>query len=167
MYISKETCKDLDILYSQFFNLNSLFDRAVSVMLNDWAMIQASDIIHHKLAHLFPLLADMVSEIKDNYDESSVRLAVEAHTETYDGLSDMFDRLLDECVATYEMIKLVNKGALERGDINVHADLMQLLCLYNKIIGQVLTLNNKAHQIDRFDVFDNDIIHWGIVGLGD
>ena len=72
MYISKETCKDLDILYGQFFNLNSLFDRAVSVMLNDWAMVQASDIIHHRLAHLFPLMADMVSEIKDNYDESSV-----------------------------------------------------------------------------------------------
>ena len=27
MYISKETCKDLDTLYGQFFNLNSLFDR--------------------------------------------------------------------------------------------------------------------------------------------
>ena len=41
MYISKETCKDLDTLYGQFFNLNSLFDRAVSFMLNDWAMVQA------------------------------------------------------------------------------------------------------------------------------
>ena len=71
MYISKETCKDLDTLYGQFFNLNSLFDRAVSVMLNDWAMVQASDIIHHRLAHLFPLMADMVSEIKDNYDDLS------------------------------------------------------------------------------------------------
>ena len=66
MLITKETSKDLDTLYGQFFNLNSLFDRAVSVMLNDWAMVQASDIIHHKLAHLFPLMADMVSEIKDD-----------------------------------------------------------------------------------------------------
>lgn len=167
MYISKETCKDLDTLYGQFFNLNSLFDRAVSVMLNDWAMVQASDIIHHRLAHLFPLMADMVSEIKDNYDESSVRPEVEAHTETYSGLADMFDRLLDECMATYDMIKLVNKGALERGDLNVHAELMELVRSYNKIIGQVLTLNNKAHQIDSFDTFDAHIDDWGIVGLGE
>jgi hypothetical protein len=167
MYISKETCKDLDILYGQFFNLNSLFDRAVSVMLNDWAMVQASDIIHHKLAHLFPLMADTVSEIKDNYDESSVRPEVEAHTEIYDGLADMFDRLLDECMATYEMIKLVNKGALERGDINVHAELMELVRSYNKIIGQMLTLQNKAHQIKSFDTFDDRIVNWGIVGLGE
>jgi hypothetical protein len=167
MYISKETCKDLDTLYGQFFNLNSLFDRAVSVMLNDWAMVQASDIIHHKLAHLFPLMADMVSEIKDNYDESSVRLEVEAHTETYNGLAEMFDRLLDECIATYEMIRLVNKGALERDDINVHADLMELMRSYNKIIGQMLTLQNKAHQIESFDTFDDRIVNWGIVGLGE
>ena len=113
MLISKETSKDLDILYGQFFNLNSLFDRAVSVMLNDWAMVQASDIIHHKLAHLFPLMADMVSEIKDNFDESSVRPTVDEHVETYDGLADMFDRLLDECKATYDMIKIVNKGIID------------------------------------------------------
>lgn len=165
MLISKETCKDLDTLYGQFFNLNSLFDRAVSVMLNDWAMVQASDIIHHKLAHLFPLMADMVSEIKDNYDESSVRPELQAHTETYDNLAEMFDRLLDECVATYEMIRLVNKCALEHNDFNVHVELTALMRSFNKIIGQMLTLNNKAHQIEDFDTFDFRIKDWGIVGL--
>ena len=79
----------------------------------------------------------------------------------------MFDRLLDECMATYDMIKLVNKGALERGDLNVHAELMELVRSYNKIIGQILTLNNKAHQIDSFDTFDAHIDDWGIVGLGE
>ena len=167
MLISKETSKDLDTLYGQFFNLNSLFDRAVSVMLNDWAMVQASDIIHHRLAHLFPLLADKVSEIKDNYDISSVRPVVEAHTEDYSNLADMFDTLLDECVATYDMIKLVNKGALERDDINVHAELMSLVIDFSKIIGQILTLDNKAHQMSEdFDTFDEHIDDWGIVGLG-
>lgn len=165
MLISKETCKDLDTLYGQFFNLNSLFDRAVSVMLNDWAMVQASDIIHHKLAHLFPLMADMVSEIKDNYDESSVRPELQAHTETYDNLAEMFDRLLDECVATYDMIRLVNKCALEHNDFNVHVELTVLMRSFNKIIGQMLTLNNKAHQIEDFDTFDFRIKDWGIVGL--
>ena len=134
-------------------------------MLNDWAMVQASDIIHHKLAHLFPLMADMVSEIKDNYDESSVRPELQAHTETYDNLAEMFDRLLDECVATYDMIRLVNKCALEHNDFNVHVELTALMRSFNKIIGQMLTLNNKAHQIEDFDTFDFRIKDWGIVGL--
>ena len=128
-------------------------------------MVQASDIIHHKLAHLFPLMADMVSEIKDNYDESSVRPELQAHTETYDNLAEMFDRLLDECVATYDMIRLVNKCALEHNDFNVHVELTALMRSFNKIIGQMLTLNNKAHQIEDFDTFDFRIKDWGIVGL--
>lgn len=166
MLISKETSKDLDTLYGQFFNLNSLFDRAVSVMLNDWAMVQASNIIHLNLAHLFPLMADRVSEIKDNFDISSIRPVVEEHSESYDNLADMFDRLLNECEATYTMIKLVNKGALERDEINVHAELMNIVVDFNKIIGQVLTLDNKAHQMpDNYDKFDAHIDDWGIVGL--
>jgi hypothetical protein len=167
MLISKETAKDLDVLYGQFFNLNSLFDRAVSVMLNDWAMVKASNIIHHNLAHLFPLMADMVSEIKDNFDESSVRPTVDEHIEVYKDLAEMFDRLLDECAATYDMIKIVDKGAIERGDLNVHAELMGLVRSFNKVIGQILTLQNKAHQIQSFDTFDAHIEEWGIVGLGE
>lgn len=166
MLINEKTSKDLDTLYGQFFNLNSCFDNAVSYMLNDWAMVKASEIIHKNLAHLFPLMADKVSEIKDNFDERSVRFAVEEHTETYENLIDMFDKLLDECKVTYEMIKLVNKGAMENGDLNVHADLLDLVKDFNKVIGQVITLNNKAHQlIDMYDMFDAHIDEWGIVGL--
>lgn len=166
MLISKETSKDLDTLYGQFFNLNSLFDRAVSVMLNDWAMVRASQIIHLKLAHLFPLMADKVSEIKDNYDISSIRPSLDEHSENYENLIDMFDRLLNECEATYTMLKLVDKGAIERGDINVHAELMNIVIDFNKIMGQVLTLNNKAHQMSEdYDRFDAHINNWDIVGL--
>ena len=166
MLISKETAKDLDALYGQFFNLNSLFDRAVSVLLNDWAMVQASNIIHANLAHLFPLMADRISEIKDNYDISSIRPIVEEHSETYKDLADMFNRLLNECEATYTMIKLADKGARERDDLNVHAELIGIVVDFNKIIGQVLTLNNKAHQMpENYDKFDAHIDDWGIVGL--
>lgn len=166
MLINEQTSKDLDTLYGQFFNLNSLFDNAVSYMLNVWAMPQASGIIHANLAHLFPLMADKVSEIKDNYNVRSVRPVVPEHSESYKNLVDMFDALLDECSATYEMIKLVDKGAMNHGDLNVHADLMFILNDFNKVIGQVMTLADKAHQlVDKFDTFDSRITKWGIDGL--
>lgn len=166
MLINEKTSKELDILYGQFFNLNSAFDNAVSFMLNEWAMVQASEIIHQNLAHLFPLLADKVSEIKDDYDERSIRPVVPEHAESYDNLVDMFDALLDECKATYEMIKIVNSTAVESGDFNVHVGLISLTQNFNKVIGQVITLNNKAHQlVDDFVTFDAYIEDWGIVGL--
>lgn len=166
MLINEQTSKELDILYGQFFNLNSGFDNAVSFMLNEWAMVQASEIIHQNLAHLFPLLADKVSEIKDDYDERSIRPVVSEHAESYDNLVDMFDALLEECTATYEMIKIVNNTAVENGDFNVHVGLISLMQDYNKVIGQVITLDNKAHQlVDDFISFDTYVKDWGIAGL--
>lgn len=166
MLISKKTSEALDILYGQFFNLNSLCDNAVSLMLNDWAMVQASDIIHHKLCHLFPVMADKISEIKDNYDERSIRPAVPEHKETYNDLADMFNTLYETFDDTYQMIKMVNSIALEEGDLNVHADLMSFLRDFNVVIGQIITLKNKAEQFPTdFDRFDFHIKDWGIVGL--
>lgn len=168
MLISKETSDALDILYGQFFNLNSLFDNAVSFMLNEWAMPQANDIIHHKLAHLMPLLADDISAIKDDYDMKSIRPEVPEHSEAYSNLQQMFDRIYDEMAATYKMIVMTNNIAVEHGDINVHAGLMDFMRKFNKVIGQVITLMNKSHQMPMdFDTFDFRIKDWGIVGLDD
>lgn len=166
MLIAKKTSEALDILYGQFFNLNSLLDNAVSFMLNEWAMVQASEIIHLRLAHATPLLADRISEIKDDYDERSIRPEVPEHREQYGSLKDMFDTIYDEFEATYKMIVLTNKIALEEGDINVHAGLMEFMRTFNKVIGQIITLKNKADQGLDFDTFDFRIKDWGIVGLG-
>lgn len=165
MLISKKTSEALDILYGQFFNLNSLLDNAVSFMLNEWAMVQASEIIHLRLAHATPLLADRISEIKDDYDERSIRPEVPEHREQYGSLKDMFDTIYGEFEATYKMIVLTNKIALEEGDINVHAGLMEFMRRFNKVIGQIITLKNKADQGLDFDTFDFRIKDWGIVGL--
>lgn len=165
MLISKKTSEALDILYGQFFNLNSLLDNAVSYMLNEWSMVQASEIVHLRLAHAQPILADKISEIKDDYDERSTRPEVSKHDETYSSLKEMFDYIYLEFEATYRMIVLTNKIALEEGDINVHAGLMEFMRKFNKVIGQIITLKNKADQNLDFNTFDFMIKDWGIVGL--
>ena len=166
MLMNKETSDALDVLYNQFFNLNSLFDNAVSYMLNEWCMPNASDLIHHNLAHGFPIMADMISEIKDNYDERSIRMELPKHDESYNDLSDMMDNLLGYCNDTYEMIKQVGKVAMDNDDFNVVSDLVGFTTKFNKIIGQVITLQNKAKQMPtEYDKFDRHIDKWGIVGL--
>lgn len=166
MLISKKTSDSLDILYGQFFNLNSLLDNVVSFMLNEWAMVQASEICHKNLAHSMPVLADDLSEIKDNYDIRSIRTEVPKHNETFVDLQQMFDFVYSEFEATYKMIVLTTKVAFDEGDINVYADLMAFVSKFNKVFGQILTLKNKAEQGLDFDTFDDRIKNWGIVGLG-
>jgi hypothetical protein len=166
MLIAKETSDALDILYGKFFDLNATLDRAVSILLNDWAMPQANDIIHHKIAHATPLLADLISEIKDNYNLASIRPAVHADSRNYANLADMFNTIVGEFEDTYQMIKMTDKIAKENNDENVHADLLDFMTIFNKFIGQMYTLRDKAVQMpDSYDEFDAHISMWGINGL--
>lgn len=167
MLINKATSDALDVLYNQFFNLNALFDNAVSYMLNEWCMPNASNIIHHNLAHGFPIMADMISEIKDNYDERSIRTEIPRHDEEYEDLSDMMNTLYEYCDKTYQLLKEVSRIAMDNNDLNVLCDLVNFTNLFNKIMGQVITLQNKAEQMPtEYDRFDRHIDKWGIVGIG-
>ena len=104
MLISQETSEALDILVGKMFDLNRSFDRAVSWMQNVFSMPQASDIVHHNLAHLFPLLADSLTEIKDRYNIPSVYPETHKDDREYENLFVMFTTLLKECSDGYEMI---------------------------------------------------------------
>ena len=89
------------------------------------------------------------------------------HDETYTDLLDMMNNLLEYCENTYEMLRQVEQVAMEHGDFNVVAELVTFTNTFNKIIGQIITLQNKAKQMPtEYDKFDRHIDKWGIVGLG-
>lgn len=164
--ISEKTSKALDELTGAFFDLNRTLDRCVSVLQNTWAMPQAAGIIHLKLAHLMPLLADKVTEIKDRYNLDSVYPATHGDARTYDNLQDMFETVLSEFEEVYKMFQMIIDMAQMQKDFNVVTDLYDLLEDYNEVMGQIMTLCDKAIQMpDKFDTFDKHISSWGIVGL--
>ena len=166
MLIHQETSEALDVLYGAFFDLNATFDRAVSVMQNDFSMPNASGIVHANLAHVFPLFADRVSEIKDNYNLSSIRPEVHKDERTYSNLTDMFETILKECSDVYEIMNKVVDIAITHRDRNVTSDMYSIFRKYNVIMGQVNTLNDKAQQMPTdFDKFDFNISAWGIKGV--
>ena len=166
MLISKETSEALDLLYGQFFDLNATLDVVASTLQNTFSMPQAADIVHHKISHLMPLLADKISEIKDNYNIRSIRPAVHEDKREYGDLQVMFQTVLDEFESTYKMIVSVQEIAIKSGDKNVLDDLQHFMRLFNKIMGQIYTLRDKAEQMPRdFDTYDAHINRWGIVGL--
>lgn len=164
--LNDKTSQALDVVLGGYFDLNRTFDRAVSVMTNDWAMPKAGDIIHHKLAHLFPLMADLVSEFKDNCNIASVYPATHMDDRTYDNLQSMMTTLLDECETQYKMIALAYKVAVEEGDFNAQSMLVDLMNKHTIVIGQVHTLYDKSSQMPTdYDTFDAHIDRWGIDGL--
>ncbi len=166
MLIHEETSEALDVLYGAFFDLNATLDRVVSVMQNDFSMPNASEIIHLKLSHAMPLVADEVSKIKDNYNLSSIRPEVHKDDRKYSNLSDMFETVLKEFSEVYEIMNKVIDIAIAHRDRNVTSDMYRIFRKYNVIMGQVNTLYDKAQQMPTdFDKFDFNISAWGIKGV--
>ena len=170
MSVSLKTSESLDLLVGKAFDLNRSFDRAVSIMQNKWCMPNAANIIHHNLAHLFPLLADVISGFKDNWNLTTVYPETHKDDRDYANLLDMMTVLRNEVLDFYEMIKMVYKIADEEGDFNAMALLINFMNKITVIVSQMYTLKDKAEQIPTgWDVFDNHISQWGINGvdLGD
>lgn len=166
MLISKQTSDALDVLLGAFFDLNRTTDRMVSVMQNKFSMPKASSVIHHHIAHLYPLLADKCSEIKDRYNMTSVYPETHRDARDYENMKDMFETLLKENVNVYELIKLTYKVAEENGDFNVGADLIDIMRLFSEVVGQIYTLRDKGVElVDKFDQFDDHVTVYGIVGI--
>lgn len=166
MLMSKATSEALDYIVGGFFDLNRTTDRMVSIMQNTWSMPHAADIIHHKIAHLYPLLADKITEIKDRYNLTSIYPATHKGDEDYTNLEDMFTTLYEENAQLYGIIKDVNKIAINNDDFNVHADLVNIMQLFNELMGQIITLRDKSVQIpEDYVTFDRYIKSWGITGL--
>lgn len=166
MSISLKTSESLDLLVGKAFDLNRSFDRAVSIMQNKWCMPNAANIIHHNLAHLFPLLADVISGFKDNWNLTTVYPETHKDDRDYSNLLAMMTILRDEVLDFYEMIKMVYKIAEEENDFNVMAMLIDFMNKLTIVVSQMYTLKDKAEQMPTdWDTFDNHISQWGINGL--
>jgi hypothetical protein len=104
--------------------------------------------------------------MKDDYNESSIRPPVHEDKRDYINLLDMFETILGEFGDVYEMIKMCNKVALEHDDFNIHAGLVSFMQKYSKVLGQIITLRDKAQQMPGdYDTYDRHITSWGIDGL--
>ena len=168
MRLSDKTSQALDILVGQYFNLNRVFDRAVSWMEVEFAMPNAANIIHHKLAHLWPLMADKVSDFKHQWNVPTYYPETRGDGREYANLENMMDVMLRETLDVYDVIKQTYQIAKEEGDFNANAMLQRLMQDMNKVISQIILLDDKAKQMPTaYDEYDRHIDSWGIVGLED
>ena len=164
--ISDKTSEALDILLGKCFSLNRTVDRGVSILQNKFSMPQAANIIHHNHAHLWPLVGDLCSEFKDQFNVLSAYPETHADNRDYTNLLDMMETYLKEVSELYEMTKMAYNVAKENGDLNACAFLMKFTRIISIIIGQVYTLRDKAEQMPTdYDSYDAHIDDWGIDGV--
>jgi hypothetical protein len=166
MMLSNKTSDALDVLVGACFDMNRTMDRMTSIMQNVWSMPQAADIFHHKLAHLWPLLADEVSGFKDQYNMTTVYPETHRDGREYKNLFDMMSVLLKEVEGVYEIVRQTYYIAKENRDFNANVMLQDFMRKLTIVISQIITLRDKAERMSTdYDTYDFHIKDWGIVGV--
>lgn len=144
MLISEETQEKLNLLIQRFFQHNRSWDNFLGYSNVEWAFNHFNEIFHHGLAHLYPLLADVVADIELRYNIVPKYFETKRDTRTYATMLEFFNININEHTETYELIKSAIDTAIVNGDLNVEADLKALLREFNHFIEQAITLRDKA-----------------------
>jgi len=168
LLISPKTNEQLNLIIQKMFHLNRILDRLVSVMSVNFSCIKSSKIIHLQFSHKFPLLADQISDIQDNFNVLSDYLETPTDITIYTSLLEMFQRTLDNVLEANDLITGAIEIAIEEGDYNVEASLKEFLSTtYIKYIQQAIILRDKAKLYgDNILDFDRDIETFFILDEG-
>lgn len=144
MLISDETVEKINLIIQAMFNHNRTWDRFLGVAGVDWAFDNFVKVFHTKLAHLYPLLGDLVADILLRYNIAPKYYETHSDTRTYSTMMDFFNTNLNEHIQTYELIKSAIDIATVNGDLNVEADLKHFLRIWNRFMNQAILLKDKA-----------------------
>lgn len=154
-YISVQTKQKVEELISAQFQLNRYFDRAMSVLDIKFALNHFVELAHPRLAHIYPLEADLYADILLRWNYSVVYDTTYRDDSDYSSPMEFFEGQLERHLLIYELLKEAIKVAIDNNDYNVEADLKHLLRRWNVFVGQAYLLRDKALSVkDNWALFD-------------
>ena len=160
MLISEETINKLNLIIQRMFTHNRSWDRFLAYSNVEWSFSNFNEVFHHGLAHLYPLLADVVGDILLRYNVVPAYYETPKDTRVYSSMLEFFNININEHIETYELIKEAIDVATVNGDLNVETDLKNLLRHFNYFMEQDILLKDKAESFGEtnkfmFDSFAN------------
>lgn len=158
----------LESIISHCFYANRMLDRMCSLISVTFVMPNTSDIIHHKLAHLYPLLADDISGYMDGRDCTTIYGETIRGDQEYDNYIECFKSMLEINLKLESLIKEAIMVAQQDSDYTTKVFLENFLLKIVPITQTVLLLTDKAEMYGESNInsmrFDDDITDFGIFG---
>ena len=166
MLISNETNTLLNLLVQQGFILNRLWDRGLSILNINFAMNNFEKIFHGGLAHKFPVdWSDTISEIQSKYNIVTEYLETPTDVSVYSEPLEFFNKNLEYHKKTYSILCDAIKIAGETNDLNVQAELIEFMKVFNKFMNQAILLVDKSKSFkDDYAMFDSMADKFYIIG---
>ena len=155
-------------IIAQCFFVNRKLDRIVSILGVKLVCNEMANRIHLGIAHWFPVFADEIGEkCLERYNIPVEYGATPDGKEDYNGLTDATQALEDYVIDFHNMFIGVSKIAMENNDFHVFADLQDMMEDLNRIVEQVVLVNDKAKLFgnDKAMQMDKSIDGFWILGV--
>ena len=166
--ISKEMKASLEKIISHCFYSNRMLDRMCSILSVTFVMPITSNILHHNLAHLYPLLADDISDYMDSRDCTTIYGETPIGDQEYDTVLDCFNKILEINLRLESLIKESIVLAQSINDYSTKVYLERFLLKILPITKDILLLLDKAEMYGNSDMslmkLDHDIVSFDIFG---
>lgn len=148
----KEVLKEIIELYNMGFDFNALCDRAAYVLSVSMNYPNLGDFVHHQFAH--KIVGDDFSDKIEHYGELRhdlfYRDAIGVHSEDYNSISDLFEKLTLAVGDLQNKCIKVIKEAIKYDEIGYEDLLREINRDYlTLLLKQCLTLQEASKKYDR------------------
>lgn len=125
--LSEKVASDLQDISGLLFTGNSIVDNMVYALEVDFVMPNTSEMVHSKIAHEMPLLADEITEYAASRNVKLHRPVVPANKKDYNNIKEIFDEFLEYMVDLERMVSKVIDDCVEEDDKTTKAVLSSFL----------------------------------------
>lgn len=169
MLISENTYKALIEMVGKCFSENRYLDRLVSVLGTKFAYNNTADLIHHHVAHYFPVLADEIGEkCLQRYNIPVYYPATPEGGKDYNSVAEIIKDFEGRMIDFQSALMGLCKIAQDSGDIQIYADVLNMLEDFNVYVEQAILLNDKIALYGTNPSFDAHVgQHFWILGNGE
>ena len=154
----------LNDIIKMLFGGNRIMDRGMSILSVKFVMNKTVDNIHPKLAHLYPKLADVISNYQGSRDCLSIYGLTPLENTDYSTPLEFFERMAEY---QQDLESLVSEGielAKENSDYMTKVFLDSFLLSLIPVMNQLLLLVDKMESYkDQWMLFDANVEDWIIL----
>lgn len=156
--ISESVNKELDGIVKTLFAGNRICDRGMSILSIKFVMNKTVSFLHSRLAHLYPKLADVVSDYQGDRNCLTVYGETPLDATDYESPSDFFERILEYMEDLESQCYDVLNKAQEDSDITTVVFLQKFIDMLIPVTSQCLLLVDKCEKYNNdWMRFDHDI----------
>ena len=148
----------LNNIVKMLFDGNRICDRAMSILSVKFAMNNTVKIIHPRLAHLYPLLADVVSDYQGDRNCLTVYGETPLDQTDYASPTDFFERILDYMTDLESLCYDVLNSAKEDSDMTTVVFLQSFIEILIPVTSQCLLFVDKCEAYNgQWMLFDHQV----------